>query len=409
LTAVHAGPFAWITSPEAVEEYGNRWRDETTNIELSSGTGHMIPESFSTDVGLFMNKNPNFWKPADDGGMLPYYDRMELFDFTDATAIEAAYRNNQVDVGAFPLSKLQIEGIQNDFPDHKFAQRAFGFTIVNAFNFNPGWDGEDGKGNPWLDRRVAYAWNAAVDRFLLMDTVYLGDAKTSSTAATPWFNAFWDVTPDELLATPGWRPNRDADIQFARDMLDAGGIEPGREFFLLLPDIWEGTYPGVTETTKAMYEDATGMSLTIDVQPYTVFLQRLEEGNYPGAVPAWTNPPSNLDPTTSWNNALVPGGSTNLLFYDYQPVTDLVTEMRTSLDQNDRKDIADQILKIGLGIDEDHGLDGIFNSFGVMNGIQRVAAWPYINAHDDARTQFAHNFHRYDDAWVDTNHPDFPG
>ncbi len=28
LTAVHAGPFAWMTSPEAVEEFGNRWRDE---------------------------------------------------------------------------------------------------------------------------------------------------------------------------------------------------------------------------------------------------------------------------------------------------------------------------------------------------------------------------------------------
>ena len=28
LTAVHAGPFSWMTSPEAAEEFGDRWRDE---------------------------------------------------------------------------------------------------------------------------------------------------------------------------------------------------------------------------------------------------------------------------------------------------------------------------------------------------------------------------------------------
>jgi ABC-type transport system substrate-binding protein len=256
---------------------------------------------------------------------------------------------------------------------------------------------------------VAWAWNAAVDRFLLADTVYLSDAKVSATAETPWFNAFWSLPEDELLSIPGWRPDRGADVEFARGMLEAAGVEPGTDFFMLLPDVWEATYPGITETTKAMYESATGMTLNIDVQPYTVFLQRLEEGNYPGGVPAWTNPPADLDPTTAWNNGLIPGGSTNLQSYDYQPVTDLVTAMQTTLDLDERKGLAQQVLRIGLGQDEAHGLDGIFPGFGVMNGIQRVVSWPYVNASDDARTQFAHNFHRYDDAWMDTNHPDFPG
>ena len=27
---VHLGPFSWMTSPEAIEEFGDRWRDEST-------------------------------------------------------------------------------------------------------------------------------------------------------------------------------------------------------------------------------------------------------------------------------------------------------------------------------------------------------------------------------------------
>ena len=39
----HLSPFSWITSPEAITEFGNRWRDEQTNVELSSGTGAYMP------------------------------------------------------------------------------------------------------------------------------------------------------------------------------------------------------------------------------------------------------------------------------------------------------------------------------------------------------------------------------
>ena len=408
LSAVHGGPFSWVTSPEAAEDFGDAWRDETTNLDLSSGTGMMIPESYSPETGIFMNRNPNYWKAAEDGLPLPLYDRVELHNLVDPVAVEAAYRAQQFDSGNFPLSKLQVEGIQEDFPDHKQNQVAFGFMIQARFNFNPEFPGEDGNGLPWVDRRVTMAFHMAVDRFLIGDTVYLGDYKQSGLPATPWFNTAWNIPDDELLTFPGYRPDRDLEITELRLLLDAAGIEPGSDFFLISPDVWEGTYPGIVEVSKAMYESATEMTMNIDIQPYTVILQRLEEGTYPGDIPSWTNPPQDLDPTNGWAQGRVPGGSTNLYTYDHPPVTALVEKMQVTLDVEERKEMAREVQLMMLGVStENPGFGGISPSIGVVNGIQRTIEWPYVNADPDV-FQFAHASHRHDGTWLDTTHPDFP-
>ena len=127
LDAVHAGPFSWMTSPEAADAFGDRWRDESINIELSSGTGPFIPRSFDPSTQLVLVRNGSYWKSASDDDSLPYMERMEFNNLTDPTAVEGAYRARQIDIGGFPLSKLQVDGIQNDFPDHPVA--AFVFSV----------------------------------------------------------------------------------------------------------------------------------------------------------------------------------------------------------------------------------------------------------------------------------------
>ena len=68
----------------------------------------------------------------------------------------------------------------------------------------------------------------------------------------------------------------------------------------------------------------------------------------------WTNSPSSLDPTGWWNNAILPGGSANLLFYDCQPVTDLVTTMQTTLNMEERREMAREVQRILTRIHPDH-------------------------------------------------------
>ena len=401
-------PFSWITSPEAIQEFGSRWRDETANVELSSGSGPFIPQSYDPDIGIFLNRNDNYWKNGPDGQQLPYPDAVEFVNLTDATAVDAAYRAKGIDIGGFPLSSVQVEELTGDFPDHETAEGAFGFTIVTVMGtYEPGWEGSDGLGNPYLDRRFAYAMHVAVDRDLLIDAVYLGAAKPSATHFCPWFSTYWTIPAEELRTVPGFRIDRDADIQLCRELIAASGFDTSRTVTIYIPDLWEQTYPGISETTRNMYREATGVNIELDIQPYTVMQDRYDNKTFPGRAPTWTNPPADLDPTAQFTLSLKVGGASNLTQYNYQPVEDIVDEMTTTLDNEQRRDMALKVQRIGLGVDDDHGLEGIFGWFGVMNGVAPQIWWPYVNR-DDNTWQFAHDSHNHDDSWLDTNHPDFP-
>ena len=401
-------PFSWITSPEAIQEFGSRWRDETANVELSSGTGPFIPQTYDPDIGIFLDRNNNYWKNGPDGQQLPYPDAVEFVNLTDATAVDAAYRAKGIDIGGFPLSSVQVEELTGDFPDHETAEGAFGFTIVTVMGtYEPGWEGSDGLGNPYLDRRFAYAMHVAVDRDLLIDAVYLGAAKPSATHFCPWFSTYWTIPAEELRTIPGFRIDRDADVQLCRELIAASGFDTDRTVTIYIPDLWETTYPGISETTRNMYRDATGINIELDIQPYTVMQDRYDNKTFPGRAPTWTNPPADLDPTAQFTLSLKVGGASNLTQYNYQPVEDIVDEMSTTLDTEQRRDMALQVQRIGLGVDDAHGLDGIFGWFGVMNGVAPQIWWPYVNR-DDNTWQFAHDSHNHDDSWLDTTHPEFP-
>ena len=400
-------PFSWITSPEAIREFGDRWRDEAANVELSSGTGMFIPQSYDPDIGIDMERNPNYWKMGVDGQPLPYYDTVTMASMEDPTTIEAAYRGAQIINGGFPLSTLQAEGIMNDFPDHNSGQIAFGFTIITLVNYNPDWPGEDGLGNPWVDRRFAQALHVAVDPYLMIDTVYLGSGKPTGLHDTPWYSTYWALPEEELLQTPGYRPDRETDIAEARALLDASGYDRSRGLRMIAPDIWESTYPGVLETEVAMYREALDLDVEFDVQPYTVILQRFVDGTYPGSGPQWGNPPAELDPTAPYNDFFTPEGSVNTLSYSYEPIADIARTMRRTLDREERREMSYTAQRILLGTHPDHGLDGITTLPGVMNGISPMLWWPFVHNGEDT-LQFAHSSHRYDETWIDVNHPDYP-
>ena len=205
------------------------------------------------------------------------------------------------------------------------------------------------------------AFHAATDRYLMIDTVYLGSAKISALPETPWFSQFWAPTDDQLTTWPGYRPDRGEDLKLVNELIDATGFrDSGRTLYIILPDVWELRYPGITETIKGMYESAMGIEVSIDIQPYTVILQRLVEGTYPGDGPSWTNPPSDLDPTSSWINGRVPGGSSNLYNYEHPRVTELAAEMKINLDLEEKKVMADEVVEIMMGVHPDTGWDGHF-------------------------------------------------
>ncbi len=408
LSASVLNPFGWIAAPEGIDEWGYEsdvWRDEQTVLRVA-GSGPFIAESFDPTDRFVVRRNPDYWKYDAWGQQLPYLDGFDYIELFEQTALDTAMRTKELD--AVNLDISIVEALQNDFPELVKRTTAGGFTIQCRSNFNADWPGEDGLGNPWVDRRMWAAFHAATDRYLMIDAVYLGSAKPSALPETPWFSAFWAPTEEELITWPGYNPDHDADIKLANDLVDATGFrDTGRELYILEPDVWEQRYPGIVETIKGMYENALGLTVNIDLQPYTVILQRLVEGTYPGDGPSWTNPPSDLDPTSSWLNGRVPGGSSNLYSYEHPRVTEIAETMKVTLDLEEKKIMADEVVQIMMGVHPDYGWDGISPSIGVMNPINNDLGWPYYHPNPDAY-QFAHAGHNHFSTWLDTDHEEYP-
>ena len=127
-TALRA--FSWITSLEAIAEFGERWEYDYNNIALSSGTGMMIPLGYYPEQGLLMARNPDYWKTGLDGQPLPYLDLAVFYNINEPEAVESAYRRGYL--SSATLSREQIDGILADLSDHHTAETGSELTIATS-------------------------------------------------------------------------------------------------------------------------------------------------------------------------------------------------------------------------------------------------------------------------------------
>ena len=398
LETVHMG-YSFMTSLEALELWDQKWLDEQTNHELVSGTGPFIPTAFEPELRIHLERYPDHWQSL-DGQQLPFLDSVTWHLLQDQTAIEAAYRGGQLDETSLLLPV--IEGIAEDFPDHIRFERAVVLPLAMRFNYNTEWDE-----NPWLDRRVPYAFHLAMDRDAIIDFVYLGAGKPSTIQHINWYHG-WALPEDEMRQLPGYRPLKDDDIQMARELLSAAGME-GANFPLIVADIFEGLYPGSSENYKTLFENALGITIDIELEPYDAITQRATEGKYPGNLPIWVGAGTG-DPTGLWNARRVFGASGNLEKYNFPPAEEIIKRMKVTLDSDARREMATELTYIFLGEDDRYGLEG-FDSYSVMgNGIDTSIHQPYVNLPDIAKNVWEREgWHWRKEIWYDTTHPDYPG
>ena len=399
LESVHM-QFSFMTSIEAIELWSRDWIDEQTNVELVSGCGPFIPTSFEPEGRLHLERNPNYWKSL-DGQQMPFLDSITWVILSDQTAVETAYRNGDLD--AVSLNAVAIEGLEADFPEHIRYDRGVVLPLMMRFNYNQDWPD-----NPWLDRRVPYAFHVAMDRDNIIDSVYFGKGKPSTIQHLNWYHG-WAIDQETTRTLPGYRPDKDADIQMARELLSAAGVEEGKEFTMIVADIFEGLYQGSSELYRNMYENALGVKIDIQLDPYDSIFAQLATGTFPGQMPIWVGAGTG-DPTGAWNSRYVPGGGENWEKYDFQPVTDIVTKMKVTLSAEERREMAREVSWILLGEDERYGLDGFAPAAVMGNGIDTAIYWPYLNVPERSLYVWEREgWHWRKEVWMDTSHPDFPG
>ena len=401
LESVYVG-YSFLTSPEAIDLWDLKWRDERSNMGLISGTGPFIPTELDENLCVHLVRNGDYWKSL-EGQQMPFFDSITWNIFSDPAAIETAYRNGELDHATWGvLNTAQIDGLHEDFPDHIRYDRGNLLPIGMRFNYNTEW-----AENPWLDRRVPYAFHLAMDRDAIINFIYLGKGTPSTIQRLNWYHC-WAIPDNEMRQLPGYRPSKEQDIADARALLDAAGVDPEAEFPLVNAREFEAAHPGSSELYADMFSDALGIPIKIVLEPHVSIFQQLAEGTFPGHVPIWL-PSGTDDPTSAWSNELVFGAGGNNERYDFAPVEEIIKQMRVTIEEEKRYELAREVSLILLGEDERYGLDGFAPTSIVGNGIESSLYRPYLNLPDRAKSTWGdEGYHWNKEAWFTRHHPDIP-
>ena len=210
--------------------------------------------------------------------------------------------------------------------------------LCTRFNYNTEW-----ADNPWLDRRVPYAFHLATDRAAIIDHVYQGQARPSAIQRINWYHP-WSIPEDQLHRLPGFRSNKDEDIAYARELLAAAGVEPGSEFRMLFSDSFVDQHTDVLEIYASTYNTALDLDLRVDLRSNAIISQMPSEGTFPGHLPMPV-PSSTGDPIESWLEELVFDASENLEGYNFPPVEELIKGIAEQWDLDKRRETTSRLLK----------------------------------------------------------------
>ncbi|MFW6075586.1 MAG: ABC transporter substrate-binding protein, partial [Chloroflexota bacterium] len=168
------------------------------------GTGPFQLVEYISDERVVYERFADYWK---DG--VPGIDQLTLSIITDESARVSALRSGEIDGGTFTPDVVQtledddqLEVLRGLFS----APRVIQFTI----------HGEE----PWANLEVRQAINAAVDRQVIIDNVYAGDAEV--TGPIPPGYGEWFIPAEEL-----WENWYTQDVERAQELMAEAGFEDG--------------------------------------------------------------------------------------------------------------------------------------------------------------------------------------
>ncbi|MBI2906135.1 MAG: hypothetical protein HYX92_00620 [Chloroflexi bacterium] len=254
----------------------------------------------------------------------PYLDGFKTFIVPDAGSRFAALRTAQLDlISTFPgVTAAQVEEMQKpDLKDKLVAQRgvseAFWYFAMNNTR------------KPWNDVRVRQAVSLAWDRRSAIQAIEDGFGEEGGPMPP---SGQWAIPRAELLAIPGYRPDKAADIAEAKKLLSEAGYPAGFQTTIM-------TRQGPTYEKGAVYASdqlaRMGIKATLNVLENTSHVNARLKKDYDTDVQAIGVGIDDPDAGISIN--FVTGGGQNHTAFSDPEVDRLFREQSVTLDQAKRK------------------------------------------------------------------------
>ncbi len=385
LGSVHAAPFAWMTSPEAAEAWGDEWRDNAFNVEFNSGTGPYVPISFDGRE-LLLRRSDNWWRTND-----AWPDGI-VFGGGGEGSLVGTYSLRQVDFVDHPVPNEVVQALRNERPDDLIYELPIAAPVQLL---TPHAEGSD---SPLGDPRMVRALGLAVDRTRLVERLYVGEGRASG--PLPAYLEGWSLPQDRLAEFPGYRAVRDADLEEIQQLVSAaGGVSGSGPIPFVTADLFEGFFAGSGEAVRAMLSDATGLEAELDYLPLPDALGRIAGGDR-FLFLTWGDTPLTADPSDSWRSVLHSNGDRNWGGAPDPEIDALIDQMGVTFDLDARRNLAHQVQERLLSGEAPQWMVNL------INGIQLGIAQPYV--HFDPRVrEFAWSWNRLADSWLDTGHEEY--
>ncbi len=244
----------WVFAPEALDHYG------AEVIWHPVGTGAFRMKSFERGVSLVLERNPDYWGRDADGAPLPYLDAIRYTFVED--------KNQELD--AFLAGKLSVV---YELPIERTGAAEDGSCIVQTTPaLSIQFLGLNTRYAPFTDIRVRRAFNLAIDKAAIVDSLLDGLAVMADRG----------VVPPGLAGYPYERIKlRPHDPVEARRLLADAGYPDGKGLPAVVLQVNNSGYGyvKVAEAVQGMLERALKAQVIVSVMPEEQHFRRIEAGH----------------------------------------------------------------------------------------------------------------------------------
>ncbi|HUW94881.1 MAG TPA: ABC transporter substrate-binding protein [Anaerolineae bacterium] len=323
---VNLATIAWVQPmPQAsFEELGDDFGRQPI------GTGPFKFKEWITGDRIVLERNPDYdWGPAFVHGGAPYIENLEFRIIPEYSTIIAGLEAGEID-----LADVQPKDVQRikDTGMFRFIEGMYqGSGYFLAMNTSK---------PPFDDIRVRQAFNMAVDKDVLVQTVALGAGVPLYGPLTPSTMGYWSGVEDL-----GYQ----YDLDGAKDLLAEAGYELGSDGILQK----DGEPLKLTLNVSSNFEDrvkiaqilqeqyrALGVDIEIEQLEHTMIIEQVWPGNYEIALMMMEYPEFDLM-GYMFSSAMI--GALNMSMWSDPELDDLLTASKTTMDPAARQEIANQV------------------------------------------------------------------
>lgn len=300
-------PFS-ISSPEAVEQYGEDYGDNPV------GTGPFVFNEWQRNDRVVLDRYEDYW--------LEDYPKLEQVIFRtipDNSARMNALLSGEADM----IDGLDPENLDQIVEDDNF-------QVLQRPPLNIGYLGLTVTREPFDDPLVRQALNHAVDKEAMIDAFFAGQAEPAVNPIPPTIEGYnEDIEPYE------YNPER------ARELLAEAGLSDGFEMELWAMPVSRPYMPNANRVAEYLQSSFAEIGVTAEIVSYewATYLEQVTAGEADSFLLGWTGTNGDADDFiySLWHGDNI--GSLNSTQYDNPELNAILEEARTITDQDRRNEL----------------------------------------------------------------------